>query len=81
MADSSTQAGIASVFLCQFVLFGQCHLKQIWKPRSIGYRGHAIIKLLSLLICIVVITWRTVGLNNNVKDKNIVNGRRVERTK
>ena len=26
-----------------FILFGPCHLKQICKPRSVGYHGHGII--------------------------------------
>ena len=48
IADSSSGAGIASVFLRLFVLFGQSHFKQIWKPRSIGYRGHGIINCIAL---------------------------------
>ena len=36
---------------------------------------------LSLWILIDVKIWRTVGLNNMVKDKNNVNGGHVERTK
>ena len=53
-----------SVFLYSGVFY-QCHLKLMWKLRSIGYRGHGII---TLWIRIDVKTLRTVGLNIDLEN-------------